>query len=577
LQKGIPMRTSMMAWKCVLAGLLLVVASQDVRAVDRVWTAGTGSYLTGTNWSGNTAPTAADRAFVDNGGTAQLTGGNGLADQLFIGSNVGTSGNYSQTGGVLNANKMTIGEGGTATGTISGGELRIGGGSLFVGGENGPGTGTLTVSNPSITIESLDDIQFGRVGTGTLNLSGGRIKGGYTVVGKFGSGFWNQTGGVFDQDFGDVEIGDGGRPDQSGEPGPRTGTINLSGGVIQTADGFAIGNRVGGGTVNISGGYLAVTGNASSTLWVGRGMNWELDPGVGAPTALRVTGNQAVIAINDAFLMNPDGVSSSSTLVANITGSAHSAIQVAGNADITKGSFKVELTGYTPLSGQSWTIIKAGADLTNARNQIDGYISSNGYEALVHADPFGGGTVVGPFLSSDLTAPLLAGLSWAVSYSSTEVTLSVTGTLKGDFDNNGSFACADVDGLVANIASGANTASFDMTGDGLVNSADLSSWLANAGAANLPSRRPYLPGDANLDGVVDGSDFGVWNSNKFTNVAAWCRGDFSANGAVDGSDFGIWNSNKFTASDSGSSSLVPEPSISLLLLGSLMLGLNRRK
>jgi hypothetical protein len=84
-----------------------------------------------------------------------------------------------------------------------------------------------------------------------------------------------------------------------------------------------------------------------------------------------------------------------------------------------------------------------------------------------------------------------------------------------------------------------------------VNLDDRDQWLVLAGAANLPSGNPYLLGDANLDGVVDGSDFGIWNSSKFTLVAQWCSGDFSADGVVDGSDFGIWNANKFTSSDSG--------------------------
>jgi hypothetical protein len=125
-----------------------------------------------------------------------------------------------------------------------------------------------------------------------------------------------------------------------------------------------------------------------------------------------------------------------------------------------------------------------------------------------------------------------------------------------DFNNDGFLNCADINALVAVIAAGTNNASFDLNGNGQVNLDDRDAWLAAAGTANLPSQNPYRLGDANLDGVVDGSDFGVWNSNKFTSVAAWCSGDFNADGAVDGSDFGSWNSNKFTASDG---SLVPEP------------------
>jgi hypothetical protein len=128
----------------------------------------------------------------------------------------------------------------------------------------------------------------------------------------------------------------------------------------------------------------------------------------------------------------------------------------------------------------------------------------------------------------------------------------------GDFNNDGNYACADIDALVAEIVAGTNNALYDMSGDGLVNHDDLTKWLAEAGAAQIPSGNPYLEGDANLDSVVDGTDFNTWNMHKFTNVAAWCSGDFNADGAVDGSDFNLWNLNKFTSADSQVTA-VPEP------------------
>lgn len=140
--------------------------------------------------------------------------------------------------------------------------------------------------------------------------------------------------------------------------------------------------------------------------------------------------------------------------------------------------------------------------------------------------------------------------------------------VSGDFNADGSYDCGDVDPLVADIAAGNNTAGFDLTGDGQVNGSDLTAWLAEAGGANLVSHNPYKLGDANLDGVVDGSDFGIWNAHKFTSTPAWCSGDFDANGGVDGSDFGLWNANKFTASDGDA--VVPEPAFAwLLVLGAL--------
>lgn len=141
----------------------------------------------------------------------------------------------------------------------------------------------------------------------------------------------------------------------------------------------------------------------------------------------------------------------------------------------------------------------------------------------------------------------------------------------GDFNQDQLLNCADVDSLVAAIAAGGNPSAFDLNGDSRVDTGDLAQWLSTAGATNLPSGRAYLFGDANLDGVVDGSDFGIWNANKFTAAAAWCRGDFTANGGVDGSDFGIWNANKFRASDQVGS-LVPEP-FPLSALGCVLLGI----
>ncbi len=139
-----------------------------------------------------------------------------------------------------------------------------------------------------------------------------------------------------------------------------------------------------------------------------------------------------------------------------------------------------------------------------------------------------------------------------------------------DFNDDGNYDCADIDSLVAAIVGGANPALFDLTGDGQVNLADRDAWLSEAGNQVLGAGRAYLLGDANLNGAVDGSDFGIWNANKFTASAAWCLADFNASGAVDGSDFGIWNANKFQSSDAAAA--VPEPAGLLLGFVTLILG-----
>ncbi len=104
-----------------------------------------------------------------------------------------------------------------------------------------------------------------------------------------------------------------------------------------------------------------------------------------------------------------------------------------------------------------------------------------------------------------------------MTYPGTRVVLRIDDvSMFGDFDDNLTLNCADVDALVAEIASGGMATGFDLNGDAVVDPADLDLWLEEAGDFNVGGA--YLPGDANLDGVVDISDFNVWNGEKFTGV-----------------------------------------------------------
>ena len=88
---------------------------------------------------------------------------------------------------------------------------------------------------------------------------------------------------------------------------------------------------------------------------------------------------------------------------------------------------------------------------------------------------------------------------------------------------------------------------FDLNGNFLIDNDDLLAWLELAAEENnLDSA--YIPGDANLDGVTDVSDFNIWNSNRFSFSSRWDHGDFNGDGVIDVSDFNVWNSNKFQSS-----------------------------
>ena len=101
---------------------------------------------------------------------------------------------------------------------------------------------------------------------------------------------------------------------------------------------------------------------------------------------------------------------------------------------------------------------------------------------------------------------------------------------------------ADLDLLSAAIAFGNHPSGFDLTDDGFVNLDDQNAWLVAAGAANLPSGRPYPLGDANLDGLFDSADFvQVFQAGKYEDGiednAVWSTGDWNGDGDFDSADF----------------------------------------
>ena len=133
-----------------------------------------------------------------------------------------------------------------------------------------------------------------------------------------------------------------------------------------------------------------------------------------------------------------------------------------------------------------------------------------------------------------------AGANWQASVAIGGTPGSAGVTFVGDFDLSGDLGQGDLDLLYSEITAVSNNSDFDLTGDGSVDVDDLNDWILD--------RKKTALGDANLDFFVDGSDFNIWNDNKFTAVDSWSQADFNADGVADASDFNIWFNNRFTAS-----------------------------
>jgi hypothetical protein len=134
-------------------------------------------------------------------------------------------------------------------------------------------------------------------------------------------------------------------------------------------------------------GTLEVRG-PNASVFVGENLNMAVDTDGEIPTT-------------DATDEEDNPVPGKSTLKAVITSDSHGTVEVGEIARIAQGILKVNLDGYTPKGGESFTLIQ-------------------------------GGTIEGEFRETDFSeAPLAEGLSWEIDYSEDAVKLNVLGETAG--------------------------------------------------------------------------------------------------------------------------------------------------
>jgi len=325
----------MKKWKIILTTVLIGLIVARAGAGPTYWQAGTDNWGTGTNWSGG-EPTASDYAYINNGGTAEITLVGELCDYLYLGQDPGESGSVELSGdGQLSTDQEYVGYEGTGTFSQSG--------------------GTHTV-NVRFELASQDG------SSGTYSLSGGQLSALGEMIGYRGTGAFTQTGGTntvsSDLSLGDESLGAIGTYELSGtgqlwanyeQVGyDGTGAFTQTGGTHTVSSDLCLGKELGSdGTYTISGGTLDVNGS----FYVGAGTG-----------QFTITGDDPVIDLA-SFIQNDNG-----TLSSQFDADGIATIDVSGAATLD-GVWNVVDLGGAPLG--TFDILVAIGGISGAFDAIN--------------------------------------------------------------------------------------------------------------------------------------------------------------------------------------------------------------
>jgi hypothetical protein len=569
------------------------------------FTAASGNYVNGSNWSTNALPTLADTVTIGNGGiatvnTSALNGGYGATVNVGAASGNGTL-QVLPGGDLFVRNSLRLGTQ-TGTGTVNqtGGNVRVDFGddkNLRIGYDAG-GTGYYNLSGGTLAVG--DSMTVGKDGHGVFTMTGGAIsKAGFITVGRTAgtsAGTFIMSGGTVNQSFGDFEVGNF-----------SAGTAILTGGTFNVAPGraFAVGNRAGGVGNATIGGTALVTMTDGGDLFIGGNDNATPAGGIGT---LNITGGEVqddddfIIGNFAAGTLNMSGglVSKSGWIVlGNNTGATGWMTMSGGTINQTFGELQVGDAAPGTLVFSGGTINLAGAMLVANQPGSTGVATlSGGVMNAPSTTVYTNGTVNftgGKFLAGTMN---VAGGQVLLSSGGNKVLkmtdVAVGGGGKIDLNDNRAIIDYATNSPIANVRSlilqGFNGGSW--TGNGMTSSAAAAAstsahktalGYAEASAINAGSFggetvdgtsllvRYTYSGDANIDGTVDLTDFTFLaaNFNKGSG-AVWLEGDFNYDQKVDLTDFTFLASNfnqSFPADGGGLGSSVPEPTSMFALIG----------
>jgi len=555
-----------------------------------------GTTITEINGNVITLSAASTGGNLNTNSTVVFTAG----DSVTFGSGTGAAGTVTVTGSQF-ADAMTI------NAADGGGSYNFTGGNITLGARNGS-TGTLTVNSTAAISSAFNwkNITFATGGQ-TLTLSGGSTSG--SVISAFngsvtGNNAANAATSTLAITAGTYTTGGAGNTVNIGDQAAETGGLQMSGGTINTSGNFQIGAERS-AFANITGGII----NSFGQFTIGRNS----------------TGNIAKVVVNGGLIQNTSTSTSDTTfaigrgngigtldvrsgtvnVIGNgITGNAGGimALNVDGNTAAAKGTLNISngsvtvkelrLNGGNNVAGQA-SAGSSSVNISGGSLYVGGIVrNSNTTTTDGGITNYGTGTTT---YEINLTGGLIgANANWS---SNLNMTL---GNAMGAF----AFQAADVGGIAHDITlSGilSGVGGFTKTGDGKLTLQGANTYagntIVNQGSFTLDTMGSltFYIGDSGVNNSILGTGLidllGTFNFD-LTNAASlgsWTIIDMAGNNVSYGDDFsvngwtelddGVWSLGDYTFDQATGllTSIVPEPSRALLLMGGVLALVLRRK
>ncbi|MCA9262196.1 MAG: hypothetical protein KDA60_00045 [Planctomycetales bacterium] len=294
------------------------------------------------------------------------------------------------------------------------------------------------------------------------------------------------------------------------------------------------------------------------------------------------TGLQQVIGSSQTVVETESGAALEIPLTYEVSNAAATTgLQLRMHFDSSKVSF-VELTDVLPQGYSAVQMVEDGPCSSTGCTGLDGDPATDRYINIFWMDPTGhwpsAGSPQSLFTARFMANEGLEGVTHvrftgtpAAGYTliAAPIVVSTEALAAGDFNADGEVNDADIDLLSAAIRNGATDAAFDLNGDDAVSRDDHSYLVSNLIGT--------LPGDANLDGQVDATDFNAWNLHRMQSGTGWATGDFNADGVTDVSDFNLWNAHKFRSASTSPQAVAASPRAPLSIAATTLDKLEQRE